>query len=312
MVSELPADFDPETYLKLNPDVAEAGVDPAEHYLEYGVKEGRYYLIDPAHDFRHYLSRFSTDEPSDQAAVDIFEGMWSTRFKEIESGGTFDAMIDARVTWLLEQLGDVAGFNILELGPLEGGHTVSLEAAGARVLAIEANMGAFLRCLVIKNYFNLEAKFLYGDFTKFNVEEQRFDLVFACGVLYHMKNPVEMLEKFAACSDRLFIWTHYFEPDLSKWSPLLSNELDRGKWKLDNVINRLSNGVTVRMVHQSYLESLGWDGFCGGTEDYSYWIFKEDLLALLESLGYRSIKIAFDNVQHQNGPSLALLAERTS
>jgi hypothetical protein len=310
MADELPEDFDAAAYLRLNPDVAKAGVDPTKHYLKHGIKEGRKYLLEPAHEFRRYLSRFSTSEPSDQAAINIFDGMWSTRFKGVDSGGTFDATIDARVTWLLEQLGDVSDFNVLELGPLEGGHTIALEVAGAKVLSLEANLGAYLRCLVIKNQFNLRSKFLYGDFTQFNVEGQRFDLVFASGVLYHLKNPVQMLKKFAACSDRMFIWTHYFEPDLSQWNPLLAHELERGKWKLDGIETVDAAGLKVRMVHQSYLESLGWEGFCGGTEDHSYWIYKEDLLALIESLGYSSVKVAFDNPQHQNGPSFAVLAER--
>jgi hypothetical protein len=35
--------FDPESYLALNPDVALAGADPHQHYLRYGMKEGRPY-----------------------------------------------------------------------------------------------------------------------------------------------------------------------------------------------------------------------------------------------------------------------------
>lgn len=43
MIVKLPADFDPEIYLKLNLDVEEAGADPVDHYLNYGFKEGRSY-----------------------------------------------------------------------------------------------------------------------------------------------------------------------------------------------------------------------------------------------------------------------------
>jgi hypothetical protein len=39
----LPADFDRETYLKLNPDVAAAGHDPIMHYLKHGRAESRLY-----------------------------------------------------------------------------------------------------------------------------------------------------------------------------------------------------------------------------------------------------------------------------
>jgi hypothetical protein len=45
MNTKIPNDFDSNTYLELNPDVRKAGVDPAEHYLKYGIKEGRNYKV---------------------------------------------------------------------------------------------------------------------------------------------------------------------------------------------------------------------------------------------------------------------------
>jgi chondroitin 4-sulfotransferase 11 len=33
--------FDPQLYLLANPDVAAAGVDPEQHYLEHGKREKR-------------------------------------------------------------------------------------------------------------------------------------------------------------------------------------------------------------------------------------------------------------------------------
>jgi hypothetical protein len=39
----LPEDFDPQGYLLLNPDVRKAGVDPVQHYLEFGYREQRAY-----------------------------------------------------------------------------------------------------------------------------------------------------------------------------------------------------------------------------------------------------------------------------
>lgn len=40
---ELPEDFDPEQYLKLNPDVKRAGIDPGLHFSNHGFFEGRAY-----------------------------------------------------------------------------------------------------------------------------------------------------------------------------------------------------------------------------------------------------------------------------
>lgn len=39
----LPADFSSKEYLDLHPDVRAAGIDPTQHYLEYGMREGRQY-----------------------------------------------------------------------------------------------------------------------------------------------------------------------------------------------------------------------------------------------------------------------------
>jgi len=41
----LPSDFDPVMYLKLNPDVARVGFDPHKHYVLHGISEGRRYKI---------------------------------------------------------------------------------------------------------------------------------------------------------------------------------------------------------------------------------------------------------------------------
>ena len=41
----LPLGFDPEVYVKLNPDVAKSGVNPTFHYLQHGRLEGRYFSI---------------------------------------------------------------------------------------------------------------------------------------------------------------------------------------------------------------------------------------------------------------------------
>lgn len=43
----LPDDFDPQAYLELHPDVRQARMDPAAHYLRHGRAEGRAYRLLP-------------------------------------------------------------------------------------------------------------------------------------------------------------------------------------------------------------------------------------------------------------------------
>jgi SAM-dependent methyltransferase len=44
-MNALPEDFDDEAYLRLNPDIRKASVNPRWHYLNYGHKESRPYAI---------------------------------------------------------------------------------------------------------------------------------------------------------------------------------------------------------------------------------------------------------------------------
>lgn len=259
------------------------------------------------------LAQYFDGEPSERNAFALFSDSWSSCFYTTEgerlTQGVFDGTNDPRIHWLASKV-PLAGLSVLELGPLEAAHTVMLEHAGANVLAIEANIGAFLRCLVVKNQHGLNSKFLLGDFNELDTEKHQFDLLVASGVLYHMTRPVEFLEKFSACADKLFVWTHYFHDDLNKWNPALQQHLENGRWSYECPELVQFEGLTVKTIKHEYRESLGWSGFCGGTDQHSYWLERNDLFKLIEALGYSKIEIAYDDVSHQNGPALCLYAEK--
>ncbi|MGF6410355.1 hypothetical protein OKW37_002025 [Paraburkholderia sp. MM5482-R2] len=40
-LAQLPDGFDPKLYLEANPDVGAAGVDPVDHFVDFGRAEGR-------------------------------------------------------------------------------------------------------------------------------------------------------------------------------------------------------------------------------------------------------------------------------
>lgn len=305
----LPKDFNAEIYLSLHEDVKKANVDPAIHYLTHGCAEGREYKIEKTKTFEEALAEFLTIPPSEQNAFDLFPTAWSSAFDGVKTSGNFKGADDSRLKWLFQKV-DIQGKSVLELGPLEAAHTYMLEKAGASVLSIESNKGAFLRCLITKNYLDLKAKFLLGDFEKMDLSDRSFDMVLASGVLYHMKDPVGLLNAISKTSDNLFIWTHYFEPDLSKWNSSLSPLLQAKKWKYEEPTIERFDGVDIRMVKQHYGEALGWSGFCGGSDVFSNWIYREDLIALLGKLGFSKIEVAFDDVEHQNGPAFCLLCQK--
>lgn len=307
-LSHIPPDFDPDTYLEINEDVKRAGIDPLQHYLTHGIKEKRQYKRNDC--FEKLYSFYVELEPNDQSAFDLFQRAWSTKFDNINTQGGFTGTNDERIHWLMKQV-NIMNFKVLELGPLEAGHTFMLEKiGGAEVVAVEANAGAFLRCLIVKNHLNLSARFLLGDFEKLEYSSVKYDLIVASGILYHLKNPVEFISKISDSTDRLFIWTHYFEPDFSKWNPKLKTYLNGGKWEYEQPLSIIFDCNIFKLIKQNYGAALDWSGFCGGLDDYSYWMYKDELLDLLNRVGYKKVNIAFDHADHENGPCFCLYCEK--
>ena len=154
--------------------------------------------------FEHRVERYAVGVPSAQAVLDLFDGEWSSAMPPDSSlvtrpghAALFD---DARIHWAAGRLGGFQGRTVLELGPLEGAHSYMLQRLGASsVAAIEANTRAFLRCLCVKEIFGLDRVcFELGDFVSYMEEDKHsFDIVIACGVLYHMRDPIRVLELVA-------------------------------------------------------------------------------------------------------------------
>jgi hypothetical protein len=252
------------------------------------------------------LDEYVSSAPSAQNAVDVFGGEWSSELPlaDVRAGGV-PLFADERVTWAIERFGGVDGATVLELGPLEGGHTYLLTRAGATVTAIEAQTRAYLKCLIAKELLDITgARFLLGDFMEYlRGAPEHVDICFASGVLYHMRSPVETIARMADVADRLFLWTHVYDGDVIHASELLSPRFRSAE--------PASYGGFAHTLHRfDYAESLSGKGFCGGSAVYSNWLSRPDLLGALEHFGWRVGDVAFDDPRHPHGPALALVATR--
>jgi hypothetical protein len=251
------------------------------------------------------LDQYITAKPSAQNALDIFRTEWSSELPA-ETGlkaGHAALFADQRLVWAAQQLGGFAGYRVLELGPLEAGHTYMLERGGAAsVLAIEANTRAYLKCLIIKEVLNLtRARFMLGDFVAYLREsDEHFDLCLASGVLYHMLNPVELIYLATKVSDKLLLWTHYYDPQVIAANPNLAG-------KFSQTIETTYRGFQHTLHQYAYLDALNWEGFCGGSTPHSFWLTKEEILACLRYFGLRDLRIEFDTLEHPNGPAFCVL-----
>jgi hypothetical protein len=250
------------------------------------------------------LGTHITGRPGEVPPFDIFAGEWSSLVPGY-GGGIATLFDDHRIHWLGEQVGGFGGKRILDLGPLEGGHTCMMATHGAEsVTAIEGNVSAFLKCLIVQNALGFKANFQLGDFAEYLAEtSDTYDLVVASGVLYHMIDPVQIIKDMAKISGQIFIWTHYYDAEIINSRPELKAKFS----ETPRVI--IEETKTLRTFQQNYLQALEWGGFCGGPESASFWLDRDSLLGLLGELGY-SVRIFDEQRLHPNGPALSLFASR--
>lgn len=242
-------------------------------------------------DFKHFFGV----APSDQNALDLFAGEWSSQppadRPELKAGATplFD---DPRISWAHHKLiemgleGGVTGRDVLELGPLEGGHTYLLDRLGAKsVTAVEANARAYLKCLIAKETFGMpRARFLLGDCLAYlKTGYTGFDVGIACGILYHLTNPVELLELLARRCHAVFLWTVFYDPEFVAQNPVPGA-------KFSEALEMETAGFKHTVHRFNYGPSLDWKGFCGGGDVYSYWMEKDQILDALRQFGFTDFR----------------------
>lgn len=213
---------------------------------------------------------------------------------------------DPRIAWALSAFGGVEDQTILELGPLEGAHSYMLERAGAAsILSIEANPEAYLKCLIVKETAGLErTHFLCGDFIEYlRNSPPRFDVAVGSGVLYHMVNPAQLIALLANTTDRLYLWTHYYDAARISADRKLAG-MFTGSHESEY------EGFRHRLYRYDYWGSFGSRRFCGGSRPHAHWMSREDILRCVKHFGFADIRTSFEAEDHPDGPAFSLVARK--
>lgn len=251
------------------------------------------------------FKKFEQRAPAQQNAVDIFAGHWDSDLSfavpGLEAGSKPLFTEDSRPSAAAHALGRdsrLDGMTVLELGPLEGAHTYALENLGAKsILAIEANVEAFLKCLIVKEICTLsKVRFMLGDFTEYlKKPSDRFDLVFCSGVLYHMEDPPTLIRSIANVTDKCFVWTHYYDPDHYPGVPRTPVKHPDGF-----------------LLYQFEYPDMDYEKFWGGNKPVASWMRKDDILKAFIEAGLNEIRIIEESPTHPNGASFTFVACRTT
>lgn len=217
-------------------------------------------------------------------------GDWITGF-EVDGerfGGTYLAEGDDRVALFLDRLRAerFEPTSILECGCLEGGHTSVLAGAwpGATITATDVrpeNLERARLLLRVRGRANvrLEIDDLDAPAKAFDA---RYDAVFCVGLLYHLRWPAAFLERCAAASPRLWLWTVYCAEEAAG----IVEGGSRGRLYGEPVAHRLS-GVR----EESFFPTLG------------------GLIEMCLKSGYDRVEVVrTEATKNDNGPAVLLYA----
>jgi Methyltransferase domain len=190
---------------------------------------------------------------------------------------------------------DVRDCRVLEIGPFEGHHSVLLEKMGVREnIAIESREDNLNKCRRIKEKYGLnQTTFVHHDLERLYSGQEtlhycgQFDLVFCLGVLYHLPDPGKAIAWFRSQSSRLFLGTHYLEPEeVSDCIYILGGKTYRAK--------KFREG--------------GIEDPISGMSPISLWFYEEDLIDMLKIAGYSSISVLGKDLQNGT-PHITIFAE---
>lgn len=221
---------------------------------------------------------------------------------------------DSRPAWAASVIpGGFAGKDVLELGPFEGYQTRGIAGAGARrIVSVEANSINFLKCLCVKEMYGLHAaRFLFGDIAGYvDACAERFDVVWASGVLYHLQNPTDFIGSIARLAPYAYVWTHYYD---AAATAALDDVQGRHFVPGADVVRRYGER-NVTLHARSYLIPdyvnalpMNWEG---GLDEVSYWLEKDDIVWLFERAGMTIGQIEFDDTSVNGLPAFGFVARR--
>ncbi len=226
----------------------------------------------------HQQSRELAVSPS-HSMRSIFEhcGPWQSRFQINGEtlGGPYDFPADPRIRRLAGEL-SLKDKRVLELGCLEGGHSLALSQLGPReLISVEGRVANFVRCCVIKNIFNLNnVKFFLDDARCVTADKYgHFDITVVMGVLYHLPDPHVLLANLPILSDVVYLNTHYANDRHPQHSPAAELFTPWGSF------------YGKRYHEYGLVDPLS------GLDEHSFWPYLDDLLTMCRRAGFLHVKI---------------------
>jgi hypothetical protein len=209
--------------------------------------------------------------------------------------------------------GDKRHLRLADLGCLEGGFAVEFARMELQVLGVEVRETNMEACNYVKSKTSLPNLTFVKDNASNITNYGVFDVVFCCGLIYHLDRPRQFLETLSAVTTkRLILQTHFSadtthtgsrlptwvrkvlakvgrgEPDEQKLSQVTQNEGLKGRWYQEFTDDE-------SFSRRECAKWASWDN------RRSFWIQREYLLEAIQDVGFDLVMEQFDSL----GPDIA-------
>ena len=176
---------------------------------------------------------------------------------------------------------------VIEVGCFEGIHTMGLLQFSDDVTAIDVRPINVVKTAIRVSLSGLRARVAVQDVEKLDPNFGRFDLMFHCGVLYHLLNPAEQLLTMGALVEHVFLDTH-----VARDEPKISE--------------RVIGSTTYQ---GAFHDEGGWSDPFSGRDPTAFWLTLDSVKSLLKAAGFVKQDL-WEVREERNGPRISLLASK--
>jgi hypothetical protein len=124
-------------------------------------------------------------------------------------------------------------------------------------------------------------------------------------VLYHLQDPISFLEAISSKSDRLLVWTHYYDFEV-----LEGLRLERSHFRRREVRLTARGEAFTGFKHSYSASDLRNPRSASGGHEWSCWLPRPEIERALRLFGFTKIYNSFEDRAHPHGPCFAICASR--
>lgn len=194
---------------------------------------------------------------------------------------TPEVIPDRRVVRLHETL-NLEGKSVCEVGCLEGAHTLSFLEYTDDVTAFDVRPKNVMNTLMRLSVMGKKANVFVAEAENVSLK-RRFDVMFHCGVLYHLKDPVKHMRSLTMAAEYILLDTHIARKEHSTTLPLWGEKYSGHFIPEDN-----------------------WHSPFAGKDENAVWLSEESLRSLIDESGF-DIHEEWEHRKEKNGERICWL-----